>query len=202
MWVVASFQWESSPIKQTSFHQVDPLSNFLIIIFFQQFQMNHSYSKPVIVCCCCSGKKKKKRCNYLRQCEQICGSPFWGMGGKGSGALSFHHSSSDARLDLWLDSVSFLNIASKWSIFELFTRTSLLWIHQWVFMKLQPAPLLCTDSEVNLNSLSQRVHGKNDLMSPFLSIAVSFSWLWNDGFHIFNALLLRARKPLLSFTEQ
>lgn len=147
-------------------------------------------------------KKRKKRCNYLRQCEQICGSPFWGMGGKGSGALSFHHSSSDARLDLWLDSVSFLNIASKWSIFELFTRTSLLWIHQWVFMKLQPAPLLCTDSEVNLNSLSQRVHGKNDLMSPFLSIAVSFSWLWNDGFHIFNALLLRARKPLLSFTEQ
>lgn len=58
MWVVASFQWESSPIKQTSFHQVDPLSNFLIIIFFQQFQINHSYSKPVIACCCCSGKKK------------------------------------------------------------------------------------------------------------------------------------------------
>lgn len=58
------FNERSSRINQTSFQQVYPLSNFLIIIFFQQFQMNHSYSKPVIVCCC-SGKK---RCNYLRQC--------------------------------------------------------------------------------------------------------------------------------------
>lgn len=51
-------------IIQTSFHQVDLLSNFphnYILSTIRNESPN--YSRPV-VCCCCSGK----RCNYLRQC--------------------------------------------------------------------------------------------------------------------------------------
>lgn len=46
-----------------------------------------------------------------------------------------------------------------------------------VCKNLKPTSLLCTDYEVNSTSPSQAVHGKNDLMSSFLSIAISFSLL-------------------------
>lgn len=148
-----------------------------------------NYFGPVIVCCC-SGK----RCNYLRQCV----SKYVGHNSRAwveratqlflCAAVSGSHHRFHLWLHSWLLNSSNLSTISRGRNTDKTRGISLFCAHEWVFLKPQSPTVLCTDAGVDSNSMSQAaVRGKNDLMSPFLSTAISFSLLWHAAVHISKA---------------